>query len=64
MDFGTDGGPENNPHQILRHDCILNQLSQNKRGIKDSLKKKKIDGLNSPGLNVCVATLSKFMLKF
>ena len=41
MDFGTDGGPENNPHQILRHDCILNQLSQNKRGIKDSLKKKK-----------------------
>lgn len=63
MDFGTDGGPENNPHQILRHDCILNQLSQNKRGIKRFLKKK-IDGLNSHGLNVRVATLSKFMLKF
>lgn len=62
MDFGTDGGPGNNPHQIRQHDCILNQLSQNKRGIKRSLKK--IDGLNSHGLHVCVATLSKFMPKF
>ena len=41
MDFGTDRSPGNNPHQILRDDCILNQLSQNKGGVKRFLKKKK-----------------------
>ena len=65
MDFGTDRSPGNNPHQILRDDCILNQLSQTKGGVKRFLKKKKkINGLNNHGLNVCAATLSKFMLKF